>query len=419
VTFGFFNNLQKMSDAWLAGAARILNAVPNSRLLIKTRGLCEPKARKRFEGRLLDQGIPLDRWDIAGRTPHFEHLRAVSSVDIALDSFPYTGGLTTLECALMGVPTVARFGTSFASRHSLSHLTNLGLADLCAESDEAFIANAVGLARDKRRLADLRRTLRSRLLEPGGLCDHARAARGLEDAILAAIAEHKDTRPVAVIASPRSYRDSCRAALPATAEEEIGRALKALWDKAGPIFDPMMSMENEALIIIALLFGERKPKKVLEFGSGISSLLLNSIEFVFRPELFVSVDDSREWQKKVSAYVQDKTRTIFLHKELVKIEWSGKIGSFYSIPDELKSMGPFDAIIIDGPIQLPGKQEAMNRAMAGTVLKELGRPGTLIILDDAWRRFEMAGLRLWHENGLVVNPVIYDTRRGLAMMQLR
>ena len=77
-------------------------------------------------------------------------------MDIALDPFPYSGGLTTCEALWMGVPVVTLAGERLASRHSASHLSNAGLPELIATTPEQYLAVARDLARDTDRLATLR-----------------------------------------------------------------------------------------------------------------------------------------------------------------------------------------------------------------------------------------------------------------------
>src|SRR5207244_1694022 len=103
-------------------------------------------------------------------------------VDIALDPFPYSGGLTTIEALWMGVPVVTMPGERFASRHSFSHLTVAGLGELIADGPETYLRIARELAYDLSRLAELRAGMRDRLRQ-SPLLQVERFTRGLEEAL--------------------------------------------------------------------------------------------------------------------------------------------------------------------------------------------------------------------------------------------
>jgi protein O-GlcNAc transferase len=103
-------------------------------------------------------------------------------VDIALDTFPYTGGLTVCEALWMGVPVVSLAGDSFCGRHALSHLSNVGLAGWVAETEDGYVREAVRRAADPRALAELRAGLRARV-EASPLCDAPRFGASLAEAL--------------------------------------------------------------------------------------------------------------------------------------------------------------------------------------------------------------------------------------------
>ncbi|WP_316976195.1 tetratricopeptide repeat protein [Shumkonia mesophila] len=179
VTFGCFNNPAKINDPLLDAWAEILGRLPGSRLFLKYQEMDDPITRQRVIERLEEHRIESARLTFEARSPHTELLAAYGRVDVALDTFPYAGGLTTCEALWMGVPVVTVTGATFAGRHSTSHLSNVGLTETIAADVPGYVATAVSLANDLDRLADLRATLRERMAA-SPLCDGPRFARDFE-----------------------------------------------------------------------------------------------------------------------------------------------------------------------------------------------------------------------------------------------
>ncbi len=180
-TFGCFNNPAKLSDECLALWADVLRAVPRARLLLKFHNRYESAAlRARIEAAFTASGLTSDRVEIIAREPDgFEHLEIYNRVDVALDSYPFTGSTTTFEALWMGAPVVTLAGASMISRWSASILRAIGLAELIADTRAAYVGTVAALVQDPVRLAALRATLRDRVAA-SPLCDGARRSRQLD-----------------------------------------------------------------------------------------------------------------------------------------------------------------------------------------------------------------------------------------------
>lgn len=174
-TFGCFNNHLKITDHVLNVWNRILQRLPKSRLLLKYTGWNDPDIAGRIIQKLSSEIDPA-RIEFQGQSPHAELLGQYNRVDLALDPFPYSGGLTTCEALWMGVPVLTCPGETFASRHSLSHLSNVGLTETIAESLDDYVERAVRLATDLPGLARMRSELRDRMAT-SPLCDQKKFAQ--------------------------------------------------------------------------------------------------------------------------------------------------------------------------------------------------------------------------------------------------
>jgi len=126
VTFGAFNNFTKVTDDTLRLWARILAAVPGSRLLLKAEGLAEPAVGDPIRARLRAVGVADEQVELLSRTPDtLSHLSLYRRVDIALDTFPYHGTTTTCEALWMGVPVLSLRGDRHAAR--VGHEVRVGV----------------------------------------------------------------------------------------------------------------------------------------------------------------------------------------------------------------------------------------------------------------------------------------------------
>jgi predicted O-linked N-acetylglucosamine transferase (SPINDLY family) len=175
VTLGCFNNTAKITPPVVALWAEILRRLPGARLVLKYHWLDDAGLRQRLAGLFAAEGIAAERLELLGSTTHVEQLRHYHRIDLALDPFPYVGGLTTCEACWMGVPVLTCPGQTFAGRHSFSHQSNIGLTETIARDREDYVALAVALAGDLPRLADLRAGLRPRMAG-SSLCDFDRFA---------------------------------------------------------------------------------------------------------------------------------------------------------------------------------------------------------------------------------------------------
>ena len=182
ITFGCFNNLAKITPAVIETWAAILHRVPDARLILKTHQLSDGPTADGFRADFGALGIGEDRIELRGSSGHRAFMGEYGHVDIVLDPFPYSGGLTTCEALWMGVPTITLPGEIFASRHSASHLSNVGLTDWVCRSVQNYIEMAVARAGDLEALSALRAGLR-RTVRRSPLCDAPRFGRGLGAAL--------------------------------------------------------------------------------------------------------------------------------------------------------------------------------------------------------------------------------------------
>ena len=161
LTFGSFCNPSKVYSFVLEKWSHYLSRFSKSRLLLCYRDWPDPTNRERILLELKSRNLD-DRVDFSSETGAVAAMARYNEVDVALDTFPYSGGLTTAEALYMGVPTITWPGRTFAGRHSLSHLTSAGLEHpwVVAEG-ETLNEELIALLSDFKRLSEIRKKLAS------------------------------------------------------------------------------------------------------------------------------------------------------------------------------------------------------------------------------------------------------------------
>jgi hypothetical protein len=189
ITFGCFNNANKINEPTIQAWAAILKAVPNARLLLKGSLYEGEEFKQRIKDGFQTRDIDSKRIEFEGQSYHRELLNTYNQVDITLDPWPFSGGLTTLESMLMGVPVITLPGPTFASRHSTSHVSNAGYPQLVAQSWAHYVSLACLLAQDHALLVSLRSEMRQVFLN-SPVCDHDSFAQSLRQGLRAIWQRH-------------------------------------------------------------------------------------------------------------------------------------------------------------------------------------------------------------------------------------
>ena len=164
LTFASFNNVSKLTPRSLALWAQVLQAVPNSRLMLKAPSFKDEAAVKVFVQRFKQLGVALDRLEFRGPSGLSDMMAEYADVDIALDPVPYNGGTTSLQAMWMGVPVLTIAGGHFVSRMGASFMQAAGLHEWVAKDDADFVRRALALSQDRAALLTLKQGLRDRLL---------------------------------------------------------------------------------------------------------------------------------------------------------------------------------------------------------------------------------------------------------------
>lgn len=191
IQFAVVQNYRKWNDRMILAWKEILEQVPGSRLLLKCAAFGSKSLLLEAQTRLKRMGLPLERVNWEGATA--DYMERYLSVDIALDTYPYTGGSTTLDALYMGCPVVSLYGERRNTRFGYSILQSAGLAELAVDHVEAYINRAVVLAHDADLLDLLHKNLRQMMWQSEALSP-AKYVRHIEKAYVEALYDHSVTK---------------------------------------------------------------------------------------------------------------------------------------------------------------------------------------------------------------------------------
>lgn len=184
IVFGVFVNVLKLSPRCVAAWRAILERVDNAVLAFSPHYRWARDATIKCMARA---GIPSEKvlFIPSGDERDFGRWR-YRLVDIALDTFPYTGGDTTVAALDMGVPVVTLCGERQSERVTYSILRNLGVEGGIAMSDAEYVDIACRLAQDRAERNAMSAQILARI-ESSGIADMAIYTRNLEKAYIEAI----------------------------------------------------------------------------------------------------------------------------------------------------------------------------------------------------------------------------------------
>ena len=182
VWLGSFNNLTKVREETLALWAKVMIAIPESKLLLKNRQAADHTVQKRIRMELSRYGIGEDRIEFAAWAPDWNsHMALYNRLDIVLDTIPLNSGTTAFDALWMGVPLVALEGGWMGGRMTGAMLKALGKPEWIARNEDEYVAIVAALACDVEERKSLRANQRF-FMAGSQLCDAKGLARSLENA---------------------------------------------------------------------------------------------------------------------------------------------------------------------------------------------------------------------------------------------
>jgi len=159
ITFGCFNNLYKLNEKVINLWAKILDSVPNSRLILKNSMLKNKHIKKKIIDQFEKYKINIEKLVLEKGSSRKELLESYNKIDITLDPFPYSGGTSSFESIWMAVPVLTKKGSKFISCTAESINRNMGMSDWIANDENEYIIKAIEFSRNLKQLSKIKKKL--------------------------------------------------------------------------------------------------------------------------------------------------------------------------------------------------------------------------------------------------------------------
>ena len=160
VTFGAFNNFNKLNQRTFKLWSEILKNVPNSKILFNNYTYANLEVRNFLYSEFEKNNVNKTKIIIENGGNREKILKDYNKIDIILDTYPYGGHTTSLEAAWMCVPILTISGNSFVSRAATSLNQSLGMLDWNCKDDIEYLAKAIKFSTS----VDLLKKIKSELI---------------------------------------------------------------------------------------------------------------------------------------------------------------------------------------------------------------------------------------------------------------
>ena len=190
VTFGCLNNISKISEPAIQCWIQLLKEIPSARLMLHCP---EGEQRDALIEKFCSKGVDKSRIELHAWQSFPKYFESYHQIDIALDPFPFGGGITTCDATWMGVPVVTLRGKTAVGRGATSILSNIGMQSQIANTQEEYISIANHLCSDLDGLAATRKGLREKF-QQSPVMDGKRFAAEMGQIFRQTWAKHCETR---------------------------------------------------------------------------------------------------------------------------------------------------------------------------------------------------------------------------------
>ena len=163
ISFSSFSNPMKLSLKSLELWLEVLKNFQGSKLYLKFFNLLDNRNIQNTIYNFLEKNnIQKERIIFINKKFKKTYLEYYNNIDIALDTFPYSGATTTYGAICMGVPVFTLTGKNYISRQSAAVLESVGLSEWVVKDKNKYIQTLKKLVNLKI-ISKLRNNLREQI----------------------------------------------------------------------------------------------------------------------------------------------------------------------------------------------------------------------------------------------------------------
>jgi len=179
------NKLNKINEKVVAVWETIMERCPTIRLIMKSKDFTTPEIKQRFlnmwKNKALFERITILDFSITNQL----HLLEYNNLDLALDTFPYSGTCTTCDALTMGVPVITLYDSKrqyHVQNVSTSILINAGLSEFVCYSEEEYINKVIHYVNNPMELHNIKNKVREQFMNT--ICDNQKFVRQFEEKMI-------------------------------------------------------------------------------------------------------------------------------------------------------------------------------------------------------------------------------------------
>jgi len=193
LTIGTFNRYNKINDQVVNLWERILTKCPNVQFIIKTKEFLTETLKEQFIKTWKNPDIFYKQVTILPYSDLYTgHLLDYNLMDIAVDTFPYSGTTTSCEALLMGTPVLTLFDSKrgyHCQCVTSSLMINSNLSEYVVFSEEEFINKVEYFSNNLDKLQNLKKNVRDKFIN-GHVCDYTGFVNEFEDKLIKVYSKH-------------------------------------------------------------------------------------------------------------------------------------------------------------------------------------------------------------------------------------